>query len=222
MTQHTLVGAQATEKPELPSQKMTIAEIAFTKATYGGAVDVSRQDIDWSSPAAWDILIRDLADVYAQETENVAADAFATAADDVNAAVTVATNDLKGWSEALYQAAGAVYASSKRLPDRIWCSVNVWAAMGPIIDQNGRLPFGPGTTGDSSLSSFAGDILNLPRIVVPSFASGTAIVGASTAFEVYEEVIGLLTAVEPSLLGVEVAYGGYMAQNAIAPEALGP
>jgi hypothetical protein len=47
--------------------------------------------------------------------------------------------------------------------------------------------------------------------VVPTFASGTLIVGPSTLYEVYEEVIGLLSVIEPSLLGVQVAYGGYVA-----------
>ena len=65
-------------------------------------------------------------------------------------------------------------------------------------------------------------MLSLPRIVVPSFPASTAILAAPGAYEVYEEVIGLLTAVEPSLLGVEVAYGGYIAYNAVAAEGLAP
>jgi hypothetical protein len=36
-------------------------------------------------------------------------------------------------------------------------------------------------------------------------------------YEFYEEVIGLLSAVEPSLLGVEVAYGGYVAFSPLNP-----
>ena len=55
---------------------MTITPVSFTKATYGGTVDISRQDIDWTSPGAWDILIRDLANVYAIQTETAVAAAF--------------------------------------------------------------------------------------------------------------------------------------------------
>ena len=51
VTQHTLVGVQAGEKTQLPSQKMMITPIPFDKSTYGGTVDISRQDIDWTSPA---------------------------------------------------------------------------------------------------------------------------------------------------------------------------
>jgi hypothetical protein len=57
ITQHVLVGQQvpaggAGEKTQLPSQKMTVSPVSFAKATYGGTVDISRQDIDWSSPTS--------------------------------------------------------------------------------------------------------------------------------------------------------------------------
>jgi hypothetical protein len=218
ITQHTLVGLQAAEKTELPTRKMIIGEVPFTKLTKGGAVDVSRQDIDWSSPAAWDILVRDLADSYAIDTENEAADAFAAGASGVNAATPVATGDLEGLATALYTAAGLVYASSRRLPDRIWMGADMWGRLGPTLD----LACCTNSPGESSLTSFSGNLFNVSRVIVPSFPPGTVIIGNSNAFEVYEEVIGLLTAVEPSLLGVEVAYGGYIAFNYVAAEGVAP
>jgi hypothetical protein len=219
ITQHTTAGLQTAEKTELPTRKMVIGEVTFTKLTKGGAVDVSRQDIDWTSPAAWDILIRDLADSYAIDTETEAAAAFVAGADDVNAATPVATGDLEGISNALYAAAGLVYGSSKRLPDRIWMSVDVWGKVGPIIDLQLASTH---SAGDSSFASFSGNLFGTSRVVVPSFPADTLIVGNSNAFEVYEEVIGLLTAVEPSLLGVEVAYGGYVAFGYVAAEGVAP
>jgi len=214
ITQHTLVGLQAAEKTELPTRKMIIGEVPFTKVTKGGAVDVSRQDIDWSSPAAWDILVRDLADSYAIDTEAEAAAKFAADADTVNADTPIGGGTLQDISEALYTAAGKVYASSKRLPDRIWMSTDVWGIMGPVLDT----ACCNNPQGSSSLTSFSGNLFNVDRVVVPSFPALTMVVGNSNAFEVYEEVIGLLTAVEPSLLGVEVAYGGYLAFNYVAAE----
>jgi HK97 family phage major capsid protein len=233
ITQHTLVGVQSGEKTQLPSQKMTITPVSFTKATYGGTVDISRQDIDWTSPAAWDILVRDLANVYSVQTETAVASAFKTAA--TGTGVTVATNDLKGWTLALYTAAMHSYQAGFMMPDRVWCSLDVWAALGSLVDV-ARVVLPPdaytGTAdntiedsydiGGSSLASFRGDILGLPRIVVPTFAAGTCIVGPSAMFEVYEEVIGLLSVIEPSILGVQVAYGGYLAWGALAGTALVP
>jgi HK97 family phage major capsid protein len=230
VTQGTLVGVQAGEKTQLPSQKMTITPISFTKSTYGGTVDISRQDIDWTSPSAWDILVRDLAARYAIQTETAVAAAFKAGA--THAPVVVATNTLADWTKALYLAAADSYVNGQMMPDRIWCSLDVWAALGALVDV-GRVVFPADAAvggdsadgldaGGSSLASFRGDILGLPRIVVPTFAAGTCIVGPSTLFEAYEEVIGLLSVIEPSILGVQVAYGGYVAFGSLAPAAFVP
>jgi hypothetical protein len=221
---HTAVGKQAAQKTQLTSQAMSITSIAFTKETHGGTVDISRQDIDWTSPSAWDILVRDLADVYAVETETTVSAAFHAAA--ASTPVVVATNDLKGWTTALYTAAMHAYQAGGKMPDRIWCSLDVWAALGSLVDvarpafpSSGNLDT---AAGSSTLSAFSGDVLGLPRVVVPTFAAGTCIVGNSAFYEVYEEVIGLLSVIEPSILGVQVAYGGYLAYGALASAALVP
>jgi HK97 family phage major capsid protein len=227
ITQHTLVGSQAGgEKTQLPSQKMTITPVTFNKSTYGGTVDISRQDIDWTSPSAWDILIQDLANVYAVQTESAVAAAFKAAS--TATPVVVATNDLKGWTLALYTAAMHAYQASFMMPDRLWCSLDVWAALGSLVDV-ARVVFPPdgysGATeeprdgfdvGGATMATFRGDILGLPRIVVPTFAAGTCFVGNSSLFEVYEEVVGLLSVIEPSIMGVQVAYGGYVAWGTLS------
>jgi hypothetical protein len=213
VTRHTLVGPQAAEKTALPTQGMKIDPVTFSKETHGGSVNISRQDMDWTSPAAWDILVSDLADVYSEETETAVATAFFTKA--TGAPVVVADESLQAWAAALYKAAAQSYNRAKRMPDRIWCSLDVWAALGSIVDV-ARLvlpPTGNNDTaaGSSSLADFRGDVIGLPRIVVPTFPSGSCVVGPSTLYEAYEEVIGLLSVIEPSILGVEVAYGGYVA-----------
>ena len=228
ITQHTTVGQQTTganEKTQLSSQKMTITSVAFNKTTYGGTVDISRQDIDWTDPGAWDILVRDLAQVYAVATETAASAAFKAAA--TATPVVVATNDLKGWTLALYTAAMHAYQAGFMMPDRIWCSLDVWAALGSLVDVARvaipqDLTREDGAPGTSTVANFSGDMLGVPRIVVPTFAAGTCIVGNSSLFEVYEQVIGLLSVIEPSILGVQVAYGGYVAFGALHGAALVP
>lgn len=215
ITQHVLVGEQTVEKTELPSRQMKIETLDFAKKTYGGAVNISRQDIDWTSPSAWNILLGDLADVYAQTTEAAAASAFATG---ITQTVAAETGDLTGWAKALYQAAAMGYRGAKLLPDRLWVSLDMWATLGAIVDQ-ARLIFPPGSQGGSELTRFSGMVFALPRIVVPDLPDGTAIIGSSKLFEFYEERIGLLSAVEPSILGVEVAYGGYAAFGFMEPKA---
>jgi hypothetical protein len=222
VTQHTAVGKQTTEKSELASQKFTVGGVDFAKETHGGTLDVSRQTIDWTSPAAWDALLTDLQEVYAIQTENVAADAFAAAVTQTTAD-PVATNDLAGWAAALYEAAALAYAGTKRLPNHIWASLDMWATMGAIVDSK-RLSMRPGNGGGESLgtsspASFAGNLFDVERTVVPSFPSGTLIVGVKEKTEFYEQRIGLLSAVEPRLLGVEIAYGGYIAFGTLKPAA---
>jgi hypothetical protein len=217
VTQHTAVGPQTAEKTELPSQKMIIGYLPFTKGTFGGTVDISRQDVDWTSPPAWDALLGDLAAVYSQQTEAAVAAAFPAAA--TGGPVPVAANTLKDWVGALYLAGAHSYSASQAMPNRVWISLDVWAQLGSLvdIDRNATPPGGNLDTamGSSDLASFRGDVLALPRIVVPTFPDGTCIVGNSLCYEVYEEVIGLLSVVEPSILGITVAYGGYVAYGAI-------
>lgn len=217
ITQHVTVGEQTAEKTELPSRKMVVGGIDFTKRTFGGALNVSRQEIDWTSPAAWDALITDLQEVYAIETEAAAVEVFEESVTQATSAVEV--NDLEGWATELYLAAALAYGGSGRMPNAIWVSLDMWAKMGAIVDV-GRRVFGGASDGSSSLQNLqAGNVFDLPRTVVPSLPDGTVIVGVKERAEVYEERIGLLSAVQPSLLGIEIAYGGYAAFGNVKPGA---
>jgi hypothetical protein len=230
ISQHVSVGQQTTganEKTQLASQKMVVGSVSFAKSTYGGTVDISRQDIDWTSPAAWDALVSDLAGTYATQTEAAVATAFAAAATGTKPPATPASPTLGDWSKALYTAGLHSYQAGQRMPTRIWCSLDVWAALGSLLDtQRVVLPQNTtaemGAPGTSSLAEFTGDLFGLPRIVVPTFPAKTCIVGNHTLFEVYEDVVGLLQVVEPSILGVQVAYGGYIAFAALHGAAFVP
>lgn len=216
ISQHTLVAEQATEKTELASRALKILSLDLTKKTYGGVVNVSRQDIDWTSPSAWDILLRDLANVYAAVTDDAAAAAFATAV--TQTTEVVGAPNLAAYTQALYAAAaqaatggGTMRVTALRLPNTIWCSVDVWSLLGGMVAA-ARISSGGTVPADSAVTSFQGaDLLTMPQIIVPGFPAKTLIVGRREGTEFYEERIGILSAVEPAILGVEVAYGGYAA-----------
>lgn len=214
VTQHVAMGKQTTQATStgLGTQKMVIGSVTFTKETWGGYLDVSRQEIDWTSPAAWDALLNDFTDQYGLATENAAADAFNTAVAAGNTPVEVAgtgaASTLKDYITALYAAAATAYTGAGRLPDTIWMSMDMWGILGPLIESQVATNVEPGTAGPGT---FDGNLLRLPRFVVPSFASGSIIIGNKRWTEVYEERIGLLQAVMPSVLGVQIAYGGYIA-----------
>lgn len=218
VTQHTQVGKQVAEKDVLASRQLVISGVPFTKETYGGALNVSRQDIDWTSPAAWDAILTDLQEQYALETENAAADAFAASvtATVENAAAIGSAGTLQQIATAFYAAASAAYGGVKRLPNHVWMSLDMWSLYGPVLDTAAQtVSNAAGAGNDSSVSSFEGRVLQLPRTVVPSFPNGTLIVGVKEKVEAYEQRIGLLQAVQPSVLGVEVAYGGYVANGTL-------
>jgi len=218
ITQHSQVGKQTGEKVELPSRKMVIGSVPFTKDTYGGTLNVSRQDIDWTSPEAWNAIITDLQDEYAIETENAAADAFAAIAfaSVENQAAVGQAGTLQQIATALYGAASNAYNGVKRLPNMVWMSLDMWALYGPVLDSSLlAMTNQPGAGTESSLATFEGNVMRLPRIVVPSFPNGTIVVGVKEKTEVYEQRIGLLQVVEPSILGVEIAYGGYLASGTL-------
>jgi hypothetical protein len=87
----------------------------------------------------------------------------------------------------------------------------MWSKLGAMISA-ARITTGGTVPASSGVTSFAsGDVLSLPQFIVPGLPTGTLIVGRTDGTEFYEERIGVLSAVEPAILGVEVAYGGYAA-----------
>lgn len=220
VTQHVQVGKQADEKTEVANRQFEVDGIPFTKDTYGGWANVSRQSIDWTSPGVWDALMTDFIEQYGLETENAAADAFAASVTQTQELTTAAAAvpTIDELLVALYGAASKSYQGSGRLPDHIWASLDQWATIGPLIDALKAKQAGDGG-GDSSMSSFAGNLLNTPRTIVPSFPAGTLIVGVKSRVEVYEDRFGFLSVVQPRVFGVELAYGGYMASGTVKPGA---
>lgn len=216
--QHTQVGVQAAQKTELASRAFKVDPLQVQKNTYGGAINVAFQVIDWTNPSALNAITNDLADQYAIETEEATA-AVLEAAATANVANKV---DLTAGAEiaGFYEAAAAVYGGCKRLPDTIYASVDMWAWLGGLVDAAKRplLPsVGPSNAaGSMNITSRQATPLGANLVVSPAFAPGTLIVAASSFAEVYEDRRGALRVVEPKILGWEIAYYGYFA--AIATE----
>lgn len=218
VSQHTKVAKQAAEKAELASQELKVDSVEFNKETVGGWLNISRQDIDWTSPSAWNLIISDLSAVYVEETDNLTADVFEAGVTQATTQIATANvYDVATWVKALYSAAAkvatknsTVTATSRRLPDTIFTSMDMWEVVGAVIDIAAITQPGK-SVGQANPQSFLGSVLNFPRVMVPGLPAGTVIVGRKSAFEFYEERIGLLSAIVPRVFGVEVAYGGYMA-----------
>ena len=215
VTQHTAVAIQGTaglaadEKSELTSQKMTITRLTGNAVTYGGYVNVSRQSIDFSQPGVLDIIITDLAAQYSIDTEAATDTAIATTTATAIGYGTTPTNASVG--AAVWSAAAQVYTAVKGqgqlfiivAPDRLATFGGLFAPYGPF-NQFGR---------DFDAANFKqgvmGTISGVPVVMSAGLASGKSYVLSTAAIEVYEQRVGTLQVVEPSVMGLQIAYAGY-------------
>lgn len=215
VTQHTAVAAQGVagaagdEKAELTSQKMTITRLTGNAVTYGGYVNVSRQNIDFSTPQALDLIINDLAAQYAIETEaSIAAELAATATVAVGYGAAP-TNDTV--AAAVWEAVSGVYTAVKgqgRLvlaiaPDRLSTFGPLFAPVNPRDAQS------PGFTAGEFGQGMMGTISGVPTVMSAGLGTGEAFLFSTAAIEAFEQRVGTLQATEPSVMGVQVAYAGY-------------
>lgn len=227
VTQHTSVGAQngtggaSDEKTELVSQKMSITRLTANAVTYGGYVNVSKQNIDFSQPSVLDLVINDLAAQYAIETE---AATCAEIADTNTSAVSYDPTDQDSVAAAVWEAAAAVYTAVKG-QGRLLLVVapDVLATFGPLF-----APYGPQNQQGSGFSAgmfgqgAMGSISGVPTYMSAGLGTGESYLLSSAALEVYEQRVGTLQVVEPSVLGVQVAYAGYFTPLTISAAGIVP
>jgi hypothetical protein len=83
-------------------------------------------------------------------------------------------------------------------------------------------PVNPQNAQSSGLSAAAigsgtvGTISGIPVVFSASVPADTALLVNTAAAEVYEQTVGALQVVEPSVLGVQVAYAGHFAPIVVA------
>jgi HK97 family phage major capsid protein len=221
ISQHTLAGPQSAEKAELPSRPLTVDPVTVTKATYGGAINLSWQDRDWTDPAIMNLLVSDLAAAYAQATDAAFCTYFAGA---VTGTGTIDDSSSgEAWLSGIYGGAGDIYSVTNALPDALWVSPDVWGTLGSMVDGSGRPMFptvGPmNALGNIQPTNMGGSVAGMRLVVDRNLAAGTAILGDSTYVETYETVGGQVSVTEPSVLGTQMAFYGYMAWLVLEPTA---
>jgi HK97 family phage major capsid protein len=208
VTQHTQIGKQAGEKTELASRKMTITKTPLGADTFGGYVNVSKQDINRSSPSILDMIISDLADQYAIATEAEAATVLFAGAT-AGPVIPTGTPTPAAVAAAIWTAAGSVFAATKGQGRTVIAvSPDMLGLIGPIFPpvnpQNGystgfALPVGYGENGS---------IAGLTVIMSAGLAAGSILVYSTAAAKAFEYKYGNLQVVEPSVWGVQVGYAG--------------
>lgn len=221
VTQHASVakqgsaGAAADEKTELTSQKMTITRLDGNAVTYGGYVNVSRQNIDFSSPQAMDVIVQDLAAQYAIQTEAaLGAALIGTTTEQELATASAGTPTAAELTTALWAGVATIYAATKGQGRPVLAvspsKLPSWASLfAPVNPQNAQSTgFSAGDFGQGLMGSISG-IPVYCSAGIGGAATDFGVLMSTAAVEVYEQRVGTLQAAEPSVLGVQVAYAGY-------------
>jgi hypothetical protein len=226
ITTHTAVGTQSTELTGVTAQTMVIASNSISKTTLAGQVSLSVQDIDFTSPAAMQLILNDLMGEWMYASDNFAADALLTGASSSGVWDLTAADLVKS----IYDAAADISSGRNWFPTHMFVSPDVWAQLGQVVDSTNSplFPFvGAGLTGMNRLgsqnaTSWNGNPLGLELVVDSNFAAKTMIItragtGNGDAFEYYEQQKGLMSVELPSTLGRQFSYHGYVSTFAAIP-----
>ena len=219
ITTHTSVGTQSTELSAVSATTMVIASNTVSKTTLAGQVTLSVQDIDFTNPAAMQLILNDLMGEYMIASDNFAADALLTAANSSGVWDGTVADLLKS----VYDSAVDISSGRNFTPTHMFVSPDVWGQMGQLADTTGRpvFPFiGAGLTGQNALgggnaTSWNGNPLGLQLVVDSNFAAKTMIItrvgqGSGDAFEFYESIRGLQSLEAPAVLGRTMSFHGYV------------
>lgn len=214
VTTHVSMAAQSAENAALQSGTYVVTDNQVTKGTYGGYVNLSLQDEEWTDPAVVSLILDDMGRIYANTTDNVAADNLLAGV--TQSAVLTDPTSPAEWVSDIYAAASTILTNSNgNLPTHLFLSPNMYAALGQLVDTTGRPLFpeiGPmNALGTANASTFGGMAFGLVTVVDRNFAADTVIVGDPSGFEIFEQQKGALTLESPSTLSRVLSFHGYFA-----------
>ena len=213
VTTHTTIGVQSTENSTLDDGTFVVDDLQVTKATYGGYVTLSEQAIDFTTPEVIGLLLDDMGRIYANQTDNVAADAL-VAGSTTDETFVGSLTDPAAWALWVSTSAQVILsASNGNLPTHLFVSPDRWGNLLGLSDTSKRPLFpniGPmNAYGDLAVTSDMGMAFGLRVVVDRNFAAGTTIIGDASGFECYEQQKGAISVDVPSTLSRTIAFRGY-------------
>ena len=202
---YTGVAPQALQKGELVSKKFDVKTDPLSLGTIGGYLNVSQQLMSLQ-PSGWDIIVGQLQARLAWAGEA----ALVAEVDQTGETVPLAAGaDAPTVIAALFEAARLVYQNTKGLPTWIAYGPAGWAMLGSLCDAAGRplFPFlgAANAMGTAGLGDFNLGPLGLQQVVTPGITDTSIYVGNSLGVEAYVYSFPILEAIEPALLGRQVA-----------------
>jgi HK97 family phage prohead protease len=229
----TASGVQSTQGTAVTSQTMVLAANTVTRQTVAGSIQIAQQTMDFTDPAAMNIILNDLAGQYLKQTDNIAADYLVAQKQASGFTWTVTAGDASSLMTAIYGCAENISTTTNLFPTHMVVSPNVWAKLGSQLDNSKRPLFpaigapgliGQNTLGAGNATSWSGmNPLGLELVVDGNLASNTMLIVHGPAIELYEAQQGMRSVEVPDLLARTFSYYGYFAtfaQDAQNPSAV--
>ena len=216
VTTHTSIGVQSTENTALTQGTFVVTDNQVTKGTYGGYVTLSEQSIDWSTPEIISLVLDDMGRIYANETDNVAADNLRIGATVTSNFANASLDDPATWAAWVAGAAATILSGSNgNLPTHMFLSPTIWQKLLGLSDTADRPLFpqvGPmNAFGNLAPGQANGNAFGLQVVVDRNFTETSLIVGDATGYEIFEQQKGAISIDVPSTLSRTIAFRGYLA-----------
>jgi hypothetical protein len=184
------------EKGELPSYKFDVNGENVSMQLAGGYLNVSQQVISWL-PGAWDLIIRQLT----RRAQRAAEKAVATALTGTANVVTLAdATDPAQVRAAFGEAAAKVFDATDAMPTWLATGSAGWQSLYSLTNADGDPVYD-----NLSISNVGGQATGLPPMALVKALGEDFYLGNGFGVEVYRINLPALEAVEPSVLGRQVA-----------------
>jgi HK97 family phage prohead protease len=221
VTTHTSIGASIGEQSPTGGT-LVVFNNQVTKQIFGGYVNISEADIDWTDPSILQVVLDDMGRIYANATDNYAADTLVAGASVTQGFLTADVAKPEVWMAEIAEAAATILNSSDgNLPTHLFCAPDRWRQLLALHDTANRPIFpqvGPmNAQGNLGVNQYGGNAFGLSVVVDRNFASGTLIVGDASGYELFEQQKGTMSIESPSTLSRTIALRGYFAALMIDP-----
>jgi len=215
VTTHTSIGASIGEQSPTAGT-LVVFNNQVTKQIFGGYVNVSEFDVDTSQPEVISVILDDMSRIYANATDNYAADQLAAGATTTRNFTAADLDEPTSWAQWVAGAAQTVLSSSNgNLPTHLFLAADIWGDLLGLSDTSKRPLFpqvGPmNAYGDLAPGQVNGNAFGLSVVVDRNFSNGTLILGDASGYELYEQQKGAISIDSPSTLSRTIAFRGYFA-----------
>jgi HK97 family phage prohead protease len=215
VTTHTSIGASIGEQSPTAGT-LVVFNNQVTKQIFGGYVNISEADIDWTDPSILQVVLDDMGRIYANATDNYAADQLVAGATVTQAFALADVAKPEVWSAEIAEASSTILSSSNgNLPTHLFVAPDRWRNLIALSDTSNRPLFpqvGPmNAYGNLGPNEYGGNAFGLSVVVDRNFAAGTAIVGDASGYELFEQQKGTMSIESPSTLSRTIALRGYFA-----------